>query len=96
MKSDGILKAYREEILALARKHGAANVRVFGSVARGDSNEASDLDLLVDMEKGLTLFDFIAFWQDVEKALGTKVDVATENSLGPLIRDEVLKEAVPV
>lgn len=96
MKSEGILESVREEILKLARKHGATNVRVFGSVARGDAHKASDLDLLVDMEKGRTLFDFIAFWQDVEEFLGTKVDVATENSLSPLIREDVLKEAVPV
>ncbi|MEX0269378.1 nucleotidyltransferase family protein [Leptolyngbyaceae cyanobacterium UHCC 1019] len=90
-----LLKSRREEILNIAAKHGAFNVRVFGSVARGEADEQSDIDLLVDYS-----LDKISAWfpaglvLDLEKLLGRKVDVATEPALKQRIREQVLKEAV--
>jgi predicted nucleotidyltransferase len=84
----------REDINRIAATHGARNVRVFGSVGRGEANDASDLDLLVDMSEGRTLFDLVALGADLEEALGVAVDVVTEKSLSPYLRDRVLAEAV--
>jgi uncharacterized protein len=84
----------REEILTLAARRGAANVRVFGSVARGDNDENSDLDLLVDMEPGRTLFDLSGLLLDLEALLHISIDVVTERGLRPRIRQTVLAEAV--
>jgi len=85
----------RAEILRLAATHGARNVRVFGSVARADNHEDSDVDLLVEFEAGKTLFDLIGLKLDLESLLGVKVDVVTPNSLR-YIRDRVLAEALPL
>lgn len=85
---------HRTEILQLAREHGAYNVRLFGSVARGEDQPDSDLDLLVEMEPGRSLLDHIALKQDLEDLLGREVDVVTEASLHPRLRDRVLREAV--
>jgi predicted nucleotidyltransferase len=82
----------KAEILHLAEVHGARNVRVFGSVARGDNGEDSDVDFLVDMDKGRTLFDLIGFRLDLEDLLHIPVEVVTTNSLR-YIRDRVLTEA---
>jgi predicted nucleotidyltransferase len=84
----------RENINRIAAAHGARNVRVFGSVARGESGGSSDLDLLVEMADGRSLFDLVALGADLEKALGVAVDVVTEKSLSPYLRDRVLAEAV--
>lgn len=86
----------REEILRIAAKYGASNVRVFGSVVRGQAGEESDLDLLVRLEKGRSLIDHIALAQDLEDVLGCHVDVVNEPALDRLIRDRVLAEAVPL
>lgn len=86
----------REAILELAARHGARTVRVFGSAARGDAGLESDLDLLVDMEKGRSLLDQIAFWQDVEELLGFEVDVITERGVSPYLRERILAEARPL
>ena len=83
-------------IRTIAARHGATRVRVFGSVARGDSKTSSDLDLLVDLEPGRSLLDLIAIKQDLEDLLGRPVDVVTERSISPYIRDAVLKEAVAI
>jgi uncharacterized protein len=91
-----ILKTKRGEILRLAEMHGARNVRVFGSVARGDAGPDSDVDLLVDMAPGRSLMDHVAFAQDVEDILNRKVDVVTEKALHWYIRDRVFAEAVPI
>ncbi|MDP9426997.1 MAG: nucleotidyltransferase family protein [Actinomycetota bacterium] len=85
-----------ESLVETAARHGARNVRVFGSVARGTATERSDLDLLVDMEPGRDLFDLVAFKQEIEEVLGRQVDVLTENSLSPYLREKVLHEAVPL
>ena len=84
----------RAEILSLAARRGAHNVRVFGSVARGDSGPASDVDFLVDLEPGRSLFDLSGLLLDLEAALHTPVDVVTERGLRERIRKRVLSEAV--
>jgi predicted nucleotidyltransferase len=94
MPLDELLQAKREDILQTARKYGAYNVRVFGSVARGEADEKSDIDLLVDMEKGRSLLDLAGLLVDLEDLLGCKVDVVTEIGLRERIRERVLKEAV--
>lgn len=84
----------REDIRRIATAHGADNVRVFGSTGRGEQGASSDLDLLVDMAEGRTLFDLIALSNDLEDSLGVEVDVVTEASVSPYIRDRVLDGAV--
>jgi predicted nucleotidyltransferase len=86
----------RQEILAIAASHGIRNVRVFGSVARGDARLDSDLDLLVDVEPGRTLLDVIGLEQDLEQLLGRKVDVVTEGGLSPYLQQRILAEASPL
>lgn len=82
------------EISRIAAAHGARNVRVFGSVSRGEADASSDLDLLVDMGEGRSLFDLVALSDELEEALGVHVDVVTEGSLSPYLRDRILAEAV--
>ncbi len=94
MSLEELLQAKREDILRTANKYGAFNVRVFGSVARGEADEKSDIDLLVDMEPGRSLFDLGGLLTDLEDLLGCNVDVVTEDSLRARIRERVLKEAV--
>ncbi len=86
----------REEILRVAARRGARNVRVFGSVARGDNDEKSDVDFLVEMEPGHTLFDLSGLLLDLESLLHVSVDVVTERGLRPRVRERVLAEAVPL
>lgn len=90
------VRTQREAILEAAARHGARNVRVFGSVARGDADEESDIDLLVDMESGRSLVDLGGLLMDLRELLGERVDVMTERSLKPRIRERVLREAVPL
>jgi len=92
-KSD-LLREKRTEILQTAAEHGAYNVRIFGSVARGEADESSDLDFLVDMEPGRSLLDLGGLLMDLQDLLGCSVDVVTERGLRKRIRDQVLKEAV--
>lgn len=91
-----IIDDKKEQILALAAKHGAINVRVFGSVANGTADEKSDIDFLVDMEKGRSLFDLGGLLVDLQELLGRKVDVVTEKGLRERIRKAVLNQAVPL
>jgi len=91
-----LLKRQRKEILATAKQHGAYNVRVFGSVARGEAQPDSDLDLLVNLESGRSLLDLARLVRVLESQLGRKVDIVTEAGLRPRIRQEVLKEARPL
>lgn len=91
-----IIDKQRDQIFALAAKHGAFNVRVFGSVARGDATLASDIDFLVDLEDGRSLFDLGGLLMDLQKLLGRNVDVVTTAGLRPRIKEYVLKEAVPL
>ena len=91
-----LVKTRREEILSIAARHGARNLRVFGSAARGEEEEGSDLDFLVEMEPGRSLLDQAALLLDLKKALGRDVDVVSEKGLKPRIRDRVLREARPL
>jgi len=86
----------KEEILRLAERRGAHNLRVFGSVTRGDADESSDLDLLVAWEPGRSLLDHAGLVQDLQELLGMKVHVGTENSLHWYVRDRILREATPL
>lgn len=86
----------REEILRVAARRGARNIRVFGSVARGESDAHSDIDFLVDMEPDRSLFDLSGLLIDLEEVLEIEVDVVTERGLRPRIRERVLREAVPL
>ncbi len=93
---DALLQAKREDILHTAMKYGAYNIRVFGSVARGEADVKSDIDLLVDIEPGRTLFDLDSLLLDLQSLLGKDVDVVTEKGLRGRIRERVLKDAVPL
>src|SRR6266511_505368 len=86
----------REQILELARQHGAHNVRVFGSVARGEADAASDIDFLVDLEPGRSLLDLGGLVMDLADLLRRPVDVVTTRGLGARMRQRVLNEAIPV
>ena len=88
------LKAYREEILAIAKRHHAPNIRVFGSVARGESTKDSDVDFLVDVAPEQSVLDLISLIYELSDLLGCQVDVAQSTVLNPLMRDEVLKDAI--
>lgn len=96
MDADEVVKSKREEILKLAAKHGAWNLRIFGSAARGEAGAKSDVDFLVEMEPGRSLLDHVALWQDLEELLGCRVDLVSEKALHWYIRDRVLAEAVPL
>ncbi len=87
------IRSKRRDILRIASEHGAKDVRVFGSVARGEAGPESDLDLLVRLEPGYSLLDLTAIKQDLEDLLKCEVDVVTEAALSPYIREQVLQEA---
>ncbi|MBD2425805.1 nucleotidyltransferase family protein [Phormidium sp. FACHB-1136] len=90
-----LLADKRDEILALAAKHGAYNVRVFGSVARGEATAESDVDFLIDYDlKKITPWFPAGLMLDLEKLLNRKVDVVSENSLHYFLRDRILQEAI--
>ncbi len=91
-----LLRAKREDILRTAMRYGAYNIRVFGSVVRGEADIKSDIDLLVDIEPGRTLFDLESLLIDLQSLLGREVDVVTEKGLRGRIRERVLKDAVPL
>src|SRR5437867_4072172 len=83
----------RDEILEIAARHGARNVRVFGSVARGEDTERSDLDLLVDLDPDRSLADLGEFAEDLRDALQCKVQAVSSDGLHRLLRDRILREA---
>lgn len=89
-----LLREKREDILSIANMYGASNVRVFGSVARGEADAESDIDFLVDMEPGRSLFDMGGLLMDLQEMLGYNVDIVTPQGLRDRIRDRVLKEAI--
>lgn len=94
MSLNELLQEKREDILRIAAKRGAYNVRVFGSVARGEADSKSDIDILVDMEPGRSLFDLGGLLMDLQDLLGHNVDVVTERGLRERIRERVLQEAI--
>ena len=88
--------AYRSAIHSAARARGALDVRIFGSAARGDEGEGSDVDFLVALEPGRTLLDLTRLELELERLLGRRVDVVTEGGLREPIRSTALREAIPV
>ncbi|MFI5378170.1 MAG: nucleotidyltransferase family protein [Tepidisphaerales bacterium] len=90
------IQRQREAILAVAARYGARDVRIFGSVARGDATESSDLDLLVRFDTGRSLFDHGGLVMDLCEMLGSKVDVVDEEGMRPRFRRHVMKEAIPL
>ena len=91
-----LVQVKRDEILQAARRHGASNVRIFGSVARGEAGPDCDVDVLVDLEPGRRLLDHAALLLELEELLKCRIDVVTERGLRPRIRDRVLREAWPL
>ena len=96
MAVEGLLQEKRQEILRIANKYGAGHVRVFGSVARGESDAQSDVDFLVDLGPGRSLLDLGGLQFELEALLGCPVDVVTERGLKARIRERVLGEAMPI
>ena len=94
MGIEELLLPFREEILKIATKYGADNLRVFGSVARGEATADSDVDFLVELKPQTSLFDYISLQQDLASLLGRKIDIAEPDNLHELIKYQVLKEAV--
>lgn len=90
------LQQKRHDILRIAAQHGARNLRVFGSVARGEDRPHSDVDLLVDMDSDRSLLDIVGLGQDLEELLDRKVDILTDASLHPALRDRILAESRPL
>lgn len=93
-QSEMLSFSWPQEITAIAAQHGAANVRLFGSAARGDETAASDLDLLVDFSETTSLLDHAALIIDLETALGVKVDVVSSRGLRPRVQERVLRDAI--
>lgn len=96
MDSETLLRLKRDEILRIAARRGARNLRIFGSVARGTASTESDIDFLVDMDSGRSLFDLGGLLSDLQELLGRPVDVITEAGLRSRIRARVLAEARPL
>ena len=93
MRPSVALASKRDQILALAAARGAQRLRIFGSVARGEDHEGSDIDLLIDMPAGTSLLQIVGLQQDIEDALGMRVDLCTERELHPGLRTRILAEA---
>lgn len=91
-----LIENNRAKILALADHHGVRNVRVFGSMARGDADDTSDIDLLVSLRPGKTGLALGGLLMDVQDLLQRRVEVVTEDGLHPALRDRVLREARPL
>ena len=96
MTLEELLKEKREAIICICAKHGAHNVRVFGSVARGEADEQSDIDLLVEFDPGRSLLDHAALWLELQDLLGCKLDVVSDRGIKPRIRERVRREAIPL
>jgi predicted nucleotidyltransferase len=90
------LRARKEEIEAIAKRYRALNIRVFGSVVRGDFEEGSDIDLLVSFGPGASLLDQAGLMDDLKEALGISVDVVSDRALNHYLRDKILAEAQPL
>jgi predicted nucleotidyltransferase len=90
------LQLLKADVLAVARRHGASNLRIYGSIAKGEEHSGSDLDLLVDLTADQTLLGLISLRQELEDLLGCPVDVTEAETLHPLIRSEILAQARPI
>jgi len=93
---DKLIEQRREAILAIAERRGVTDVRIFGSMARGTAGEESDVDILVRPLPGTSLFDLGGLVMDVQELLGRHVDVVSERALHPAMREQVLREALPL
>ncbi len=96
MKPSEIFAQHRDTIRRIVLEHGMSNPRLFGSVLHGDDTDISDLDILVDAPKHISLFDLAGLQIDLEASVGTKIDVRLPEELHPRFRDLVLREALPV
>lgn len=96
MTHDQLVKEKREEILRIASRYGAHDVRVFGSLVRGEADRESDVDFLVELEAGRSLLDLGGLQMELESLLGRQVDIVTARGLKARIRERVLREAIPV
>jgi len=96
MTNKELVESKKDEIQAIAERHGARRLRVFGSVARGEARPDSDVDFLVELEEGRSLLDQAALLVDLQDLLGIQVDVVSEGGINPRMRDQILKEAVPL
>jgi uncharacterized protein len=96
MEMEKLIEENREEILKIARRHGAENVRLFGSVARGEANESSDVDILVEVGQNPSPWFPGGLIADLEELLGRKVHVVEVGALHSYIRDRVLQGAIPL
>ena len=94
MSLHDLLKAKRSDILRIAEKHGAHNVRIFGSVAKGEADELSDVDFLVEMEQGRSLLDLIGLGDELEDILRCGVDVITDRGVSPYLREQIYAESI--
>ena len=94
MTTIDILQAKREDVLEVAHRHGVTSIRVFGSVARGDESAESDIDLLITTGPKVSPWFPAGLILDLEQLLGRHIDIVTESGLNPLLRDQVLSEAV--
>lgn len=96
MTLEQLRRTRRDQILRIASRHGAQNVRIFGSAARGAASSASDIDFLVDLDPDRTLMDLGGLLMDLQELLKVRVDVATEGMLRPKVRQRALADAVPL
>lgn len=96
MEAEELLKSHREQILAAARRNGAYDVRIFGSVARGNARPDSDIDFPVKLEPGRSLLELARLLRELQSLLGDNVDIVTEAGLRLQIRTDVLKDARPL
>ncbi len=94
MNLENLINSNRDEILAIANRHGARKIFIFGSVARGEARPDSDIDFLVEMEPGSSIFDLGGLLFDLQQTLGVDVDVVTTEGLRPRLREKVLADAV--
>lgn len=94
LKRKELLISKRQSILAIAARHGAFNIRIFGSTARGDDDDKSDIDFLVELQPGRSLLDLGGLLIELQELLGCSVDITTENGLKERIREQVLNEVI--
>ena len=90
------IRTYRKRIVDLARRHGAHSVSVFGSLARGEDDAGSDIDLLIDLDSDRSLLDIVSLKLDIEDLTGRKVDIVTRKGISPYLAKQILEEAVPL
>lgn len=88
------IHSQKKELIAVAKKHGAYNLRIFGSVARGEESEKSDIDILVSFEKGRNIFDEVRLFDELTQCLNHKIDLVGEDALSPLLKSKILAESI--